>query len=262
VNLPAGVTAATLVGDTVFVTMVNRYQFDPINPGAGAAGTMIFTVSSGSAVLGTLTLSGPARTIPGNGATTTAKVPVSGTVSSAGISLRVDVTSPQGSTMTLGNTSGQQFTFTAHTGTTAQGPIAASSANLSLTNQAVRPSPTDFSVDLGSGDRADSAQVFLTFANPFSVSGTVNVNFLGCVDANGNFLDSCPTFSTVISRAVPVAAGTTTATLKFGPPGAKALLNAKRIAFGGSVSGATPVTPAQSVSVTARVQVTMHTRSP
>ena len=38
VNLPINVTGATLVADTVFVTMVNRYQFDPINPGGGAAG--------------------------------------------------------------------------------------------------------------------------------------------------------------------------------------------------------------------------------
>jgi hypothetical protein len=261
VSLPTNVTAATLTADTVFVTMVNRYQFDPINPGGGATGTMTFTVSTGSTVLGSLTLSGPTNTIPANGATTTAKIPVSGTASAPGISLRVDVTSPQGSTLTLSNTSAQQITFTARVGATAQGPITASSATLSLANQVVRPSPTDYSVKFGSADRADSALVFLTLTNPFNLSGTFNVNFLGCADGSGNFLDSCPTPSILVSRQVPVAAGTTAATLRFGPNGAKALLNAKQISFGGTVSGSTTVTPSQAVSVSTRVQVTMHTGS-
>jgi hypothetical protein len=254
--------AATLLADTVYVTMVNRYQFDPINPGAGAAGSMTFTVTSGATVLGTLTLNGPTNTIPANGATTTAKIPVSGTVSSAGISLRVDVTSPQGSTITLTNTGAQQFTYTARAGNSAQGPLAAVSASLSLTNQVVRPSPSDFSFNFGSADRADSAIVFVTIANPFNVSGNVNVNFLGCGDGNGNFFDSCPTLSTLLSRSVQIAAGaTTTATLKFGPVGAKALLNAKQISFGGTISGTTAVTPSEAVTVNNRVQLTMHTGS-
>ena len=261
--LPAGVTSATLVGDTVFVTMVNRYQFDPINPGAGAAGTMTFTVTSGSATLGTLTLSGPTNTIPGNGATTTAKIPISGSVTSAGIGFTVNVTSPQGSTITLTNTGAQQFTYTAHAGTSAQGQVFASSANLSLTNQQIRSNQnqSDFSFDFGSADKADSALVFLTVVNPFSLTGTLNVNFLGCGDGNGNFFDSCPTLTTLVSRSVPLATGTTTTTLKFGPNGAKALLNAKQLSFGGNVSGTAAVTPTQVVNVSNRVQLTMHTGS-
>lgn len=259
--LPTGMTSATLVADTVYVTMVNRYQFDPINPGAGGTGTMTFTVTSGSSTLGTLTLSGPTNTIPPNGATTTAKIPVAGTVSSAGVSLRVDVTSPQGATITLTNTANQQFTYTVRAGATAQGPITASSASLSLTNQQVRPSPTDFSFQFGSADRADSALVFLTITNPISVSGTLNVNFLGCTDGNGNFFDSCPTNTTLLSRPVQVAAGTTSATLKFGPLGAKALLSAKQISFGGTVSGTATVTPSLAITVSDRVQITMHTGS-
>jgi len=260
-TLPTSVTAATLVADTVFATVVNRYQFDPINPGGGAAGTMTFTVSSGSTVLGTLTLSGPANTIPPNGTTTTVKIPVTGTVGSAGISLRVDVSSPQGSTITLGNAGGQQLTFTAHAGGSAQGPLTAASASLSLVSQAVRPSPTDFEITFGSADRADSTTMFLTLANPFNLSGTLTVNFLGCSDAGGRFLDSCNAFSTLISGQVPIAPGTTTAALRFGGRGAKALLNTKRISFGGTVSGNTTATPVQAVSVSTRLQVTMHTGS-
>jgi hypothetical protein len=259
--LPTGMTSATLVADTVFVTMVNRYQFDPINPGAGATGTMTFTVTSGSTTLGTLTLSGPTNTIPANGATTTAKIPVAGAVSSAGASLRVDVTSPQGATITLSNTANQQFTYTVHAGATVQGPINASSASLSLTNQQVRPSPSEFSFKFGSADRADSALVFLTITNPLSVSGTLNVNFLGCSDGNGGFLDSCPTLTTLVSRSVQVGAGTTSAILHFGTPGAKALLNAKQISFGGSLSGTATVTPSVAITVSDRVQITMHTGS-
>jgi hypothetical protein len=41
----------------------------------------------------------------------------------------------------------------------------------------------------------------------------------------------------------------------------KALLNAKQISFGGTISGSTAVTPSQAVSTAARVQVTMHTGS-
>jgi hypothetical protein len=261
VSLPANVTAATLFADTVFVTIVNRYQFDPINPGGGAAGTMTFAVSSGAISLGSLTLAAPAVTIPPNGGTITAKVPVIGTVSAAGISVRVDVTSPQGSSITLSNTGSQQLTYTARAGGSGQGPLGISSAGISVTNQAVRPSPADFSFQFGSADRADSATVFLTFANPFSLTGTLNVNFLGCTDGNGNFFDSCPTQSTLISRSAAITSGTTMATFKFGPTGTKALLNAKRISFGGSISGTATVTPGQAVSVSSRVQLTMHTGS-
>jgi len=261
VSLPANVTSATLVTDTMFVTIVNRYQFDPINPGGGATGSMSFVVSSGTATLGTLTLSGPTNTVPPNGATTTVKIPVTGTVSPTGISIRVDVTSPQGSIITLSNTANQQITYTARIGGSAQGPVIASSAIVSLTNQQVRPSPTSYSIDFGSADKADSALVFLTLNNPFSVSGTVNVNFLGCSDGNGGFLDSCQTFTTLASRQVAIASGTTAVTFRFGAPGAKALLNTKQISFGGSVSGTTPITPGQVVSVSTRFQLTMHTGS-
>jgi hypothetical protein len=222
---------------------------------------MTFTVTSGSTILGTLTLSGPTNTIPPNGATTAAKIPISGTVGSAGVAIRVDVTSPQGSTITLTNTGAQQFTYTARPGGSAQGPVTASSASLSLTNQQVRPNPTEFSFKFGDADKADSALVFLTVVSPFNLSGNVNVNFLGCSDGNGNFFDSCPTLSTLVSRSVQITPGTTTATFKFGAPGAKALLNAKQISFTGSLSGTTTVTPNQVVNVSDRVQVTMHTGS-
>ncbi|HEY6826347.1 MAG TPA: hypothetical protein VI259_05795 [Gemmatimonadaceae bacterium] len=261
VSLPAGVTLATLITDTVYVTMVNRYQFDPINPGGGAAGAMTFVVSSGAATLGTLSLSGPVSSIPANGATTTVKIPVTGTVSSAGVSLRVDVNSPQGSTITLSNPANQQFTYTARIGGSAQGPVIASSASVSLTSQIVRPSPTDYKLDFGSADKADSALVFLTLSNPFNLTGTLNVNFLGCGDGQGNFFDSCQNFTILVSRQVPVASGTTTVTLHFGTPGTKALLNAKQISFGGTVSGTTPITPRQVVDVSTRFQLTMHTGS-
>lgn len=259
--LPAGVTSAVLVTDTVFVTMVNRYQFDPINPGAGGAGSMTYTVTSGATVLGTLTLSGPANTIPPNGATTTAKIPVAGIMTTAGLGVRVDVTSPQGATMTLTNTGAQQFTYTVRAGGSLNGPLRASAANLTLSNQVISPSPSSFSFNFGSSDRADSAVVFLTIANPFSLSGTVNVNFLGCVDASGNFVDSCPSLTTLVSRQLHMAVGTTTATLSFAAHGAQALLNAKQISFGGTISGTASVTPSQVVTVSNRVQLTMHTGS-
>jgi hypothetical protein len=260
-SLPANVTLATLITDTVYVTIVNRYQFDPINPGAGASGSMTFVVSSGAATLGTLTIAGPASSIPANGATTTVKVPVSGTVSTAGVSLRVDINSPQGSTMTLSNTANQQITYTGRIGGSATGPILASSASVSLTNQPVRPNPTAYKIDFGSADKADSAIVFLTLNNPFNLTGTLIVNFLGCTDGNGNYFDSCPNFTNLISQQIPIASGSTTATLKFGPPGTKKLLNAKQISFGGTVSGTTPVTPSQIVNVGTRFQLTMHTGS-
>ena len=260
-SLPTGVSLATLVTDTVYVTIVNRYQFDPINPGGGTGGSMTFVVSSGAATLGTLTISGPTSSIPPNGATTTIKIPVAGTVSSAGVSLRVDVNSPQGSTITLTNPANQQITYTIRIGGSAQGPVIASSASVTLTNQPVRPNPVDYKIDFGSADKADSALVFFTLNNPFTVSGTLNVNFLGCTDGNGNFFDSCQTLTTLVSRQVPVTSGTTTVTLHFGTPATKALLNAKQISFGGIVSGTTAITPKQVVDVSSRFQLTMHTGS-
>jgi hypothetical protein len=260
--LPANMTSATLVSDTVYVTMVNRYQFDPLNPGSGAAGTMTFTVSSGASTLGTLSLSGPTNAIPTGGATTIAKIPVSGIVTSAGVSLRADVTSPQGSTITLTTTSGQQFTYTVRVGASAQGPLTASSATLSLTNQSVRPNPSDFSFDFGSADKADSATMFVTVNNPLNLTGTLNMNFLGCGDGNGNFSESCPAFTTLVSRGVQLTPGAASAIFKFGTPGAKALLHAKQVSVGGQLSGAVTVTPATALNVTSRIQLTTHTGGP
>ena len=219
---------------------------------------MTFTAFSGSNVLGTLTLSGPANTIPANGGTTTAKIPVTGTVTTAGISVKVDVTSPQGSTLTLSSTGGQQVTYTVRAGGSSQGPLTASSATISLTNQSLRPNPSDFSFQFGSADRADSAYMFVTINNPLNLSGTLNMNLLGCTDGNGNFFDSCPMLTTLVSRFVQVGAGTTTAVFKFGPPGTQALLNAKQMSFGGSLTGTVTVTPTQVLTVSSRVQVTMH----
>src|SRR5438045_3814213 len=42
-TLPAGLTSATLIGDTLIVTITNGLNFDPIRPGGGATGTLTIT---------------------------------------------------------------------------------------------------------------------------------------------------------------------------------------------------------------------------
>src|SRR6185503_11762771 len=61
VNLPAGVTSATLVRDTLAVTIQNNFNFDPLRPSAApgsSTGTMKIAVTSGAATLGSITIDG------------------------------------------------------------------------------------------------------------------------------------------------------------------------------------------------------------
>src|SRR6185312_4018180 len=54
-SLPSTVTAATLAGDTLSVTVTNGFSFDPIKPtalAAGDTGWVVTTVKSGSTVIG------------------------------------------------------------------------------------------------------------------------------------------------------------------------------------------------------------------
>src|SRR5207247_1891408 len=50
-TLPSGITTATLSGDTLFVTIQNGYNFDPIRPGAGNNGFIVIAVKSGAATI-------------------------------------------------------------------------------------------------------------------------------------------------------------------------------------------------------------------
>src|SRR5438309_3732195 len=81
-TLPSGISSATLSGDTLFATIQNGYNFDPIRPGGGNNGFIVIEVKSGTATIGKDSLNGATSSLPA-GSTTTRKIPLAGNVSGA-----------------------------------------------------------------------------------------------------------------------------------------------------------------------------------
>jgi hypothetical protein len=246
--LPAGVTSATLVTDTIVVAITNNFNFDPINSG-GAAGSIKLTATSGSTTLGTQTFSGPTATIPA-GQTTTFKLPVSGVVGSTGIQVAAIIDSPLGSSITID--ASRTITVAPSVKGSAANSVLISAASVTLTNQSVTAAATQLDlsdIDSSVVKRVMAGKLFLTVNNPFTVAGNLTVN------ANG------------IPKTVQLASGGAAAAaqnlvLDFSQAEIRQILGKSgTLTIAGTLSGTTPVTSGQTVAVTSRLQLTLCTDS-
>ena len=253
-TLPSSVSAATLANDTLSVTVTNGFAFDPIQPTAVAAGDtgwVVTIVKSGSTVIGKDSINGKTSALGKNGASITRKIPISGVVNSAGVSVTVTVDSPVGDAVKI-NTA-QTISFTASVGT-----LQITSATVNLGTPAspttVTPgSPT--TVDLSGisnsiAKSVNSGLFILTITNPLGVAGNLTANFTG----NGG---------TVTKSLALSSAATSTDTLSFTHSDLTTLLGySQQLTFSGSVSGATvTITPGQTLSVSSRLQIDVSTVS-
>ncbi len=244
VSIPNGVSSATLVRDTLTITINNGFNFDPIRPSAsGVRGYLVVRVTSGSATIGRDSIDGSASAL-GAGSSTVRKIALSGTVSGAnGLQIVTTLNSPLGDPVVI-NTN-QQITVSGGTG-----PLFISAASVNLSNQSVSASNTDFdlsSIDKTITDHVDSGSLLLTVTNPFAVTGTLNVTLAG---------GSAP-----VVKQIALATGTSTPTVALSQAEIKSLFgHTINIGFSGTVSGANiTVSPGQTVSVVSRLQLAINT---
>jgi hypothetical protein len=239
-TLPSGVTGATLTGSNLDVTITNNLGFDPLRPSAVARGWIRFVISSGATVIGRDSLNGAVAGLPAG--TTTRSIALTGNVTSAGVSVVMTLDSPAGDAILMDASRTLTFRATAN-------PVAASAAQVSLTNQAVNAEPTE--VDLSDVDSAIRNRVLngiltLAIVNPFAVTGNLTLSFTG---------GSAP-----VTKPVVLAAGSSTVEVAMSAAELQAILGSNvTLLITGTVNGTgVNVTPGQTVAVTTRLTLTLN----
>jgi len=245
VTLPAGVSSATLVRDTLAVTLKNNLNFDPLRPSvvAGSAkGTMKIAVTGGATTLGSTTIDGAATAFP-SGSTLNVLIPLTGVITgTSGMVITTTLTSPLGDPVLI---HASQTTVV----TAATALFFVSDAKVDLTNQNVTSQSTTIdlsTIDNSISDHANGGELQLTVSNPFAATGTLQANFSGG--------------PTTITKSINLTAGSSTPTLTFTKADLQSILGYRvQLTFSGNVSGVgVAVTPGQSVSVDSRLQLNVN----
>jgi hypothetical protein len=239
IAFPATVGSATLVRDTMNVSIANAFNFDPIRPSATVRGYLLITVKNGSTIVGRDSIDGSSTALPA-GSTTARKIPLAGTiVGASGLQIVTTLNSPVGDPVAIDMT--RLLTVTGGVGT-----FFVSSAQVSVANQSVTTTPTELDlsgIDSSITDRANGGSLVLTIVNPLNVTGNLAINFGGA--------------STPLTKSVPLAAGTSTPSVTFTKSELNALFGRKlMIGYSGTLSGSNvTVAPGLVVSVSSRLQV-------
>jgi hypothetical protein len=166
-DLPAEVLGAVISEGTATVTVSHRFDFDPLRPpGATQNGTISITVRSGGVTLGSATLDQAfPRITP-----VTRSVQLAGRVS-GGIEVMVAIVSPAGGPVLINNSAPMSVSVEATV-------VRATEALVVVHNRpvAVRPTLLDLTgVDDGVRDRVRRGTLVLDMANPFAVSGVMQL---------------------------------------------------------------------------------------
>jgi len=241
IALPASVTSATLVRDTITVSISNGFTFDPIRPSASARGYLVITVRNGATVIGRDSVDGANAAMP-SGGTLTRKIPLSGTiVGASGIQVATSLNSPAGDPAMIDMTRSISVTGSV-------GSFFVSAVQLNVANQNVSSAPTDLdlaSVDSSITKRVGDGTLLLNVNNPFNVTGNLTVNFAGA--------------SMPIQKSVALVGGTSAPSVTFTKAELMAMFGRSvAITFAGNVNGsAVTVAPGQVVSVTSRLRVAL-----
>jgi hypothetical protein len=166
-DLPAEVLGAVITGGTASVTVSHSFDFDPLRPpGATQNGTISITVRSGGVTLGTAAMD---QAFPRN-TPVTRSVQLSGRVS-GGIEVVVAIVSPASGPVLINNSAPMSVSVAATV-------VRASEAEVVVHNRpvAVRPALLDLTgIDDGVRDRVRRGALVLEMANPFAVSGVMQL---------------------------------------------------------------------------------------
>lgn len=240
-GFPGNLAGATLLHDTLTVTISNGFNFDPLRPGAGAYGYLILSVLNGPTVVGRDSADGATTGLPASG-TLVRKIPLSGSLSAAsGLQVSMQINSPTGDPIVID--ASRSISVTGSTG-----PVLVSSARVNLINQNVTASPS--TIDLGGVDssitrRVSGATLEMTVDNPFDVAGTLDITLHG---------------ASPIRKSIVLTAGITKPSMTFSQDEIQDLLGHNiAMTVAGTVSGSNvAVQPGQTVSVSSRLVLTLN----
>lgn len=242
-SLPSQIASATLSGGTLQFSLVNNYNFDPLRPAAGVFGYAVITVMNNGVLIGKDSVNGATTAMPA-GITIGRTIPLTGTVTgSAPVTVTVTLNSPAGDPITM-DASRTIMVLAVPTN------ISVSTASLNVSNQTISTNTTlDLSgIDSSITRHVTSGALLLHVVNPFAVTGTLTVSFI-------------PQGGTPITKSLTLAPGTTDRTIAFTQAELQQLLGTNvTIAFSGPVSASGPVsvTPKQAVTVTSKLDLSLH----
>ena len=241
VSLPSSITSATLVRDTLTVTLTNGFNFDPIRPSAGNRGSLVLTVRNGAVTIGRDSIDGSTAAFPAL-SSLVRKIPLTGTITGAnGIQVLTSLNSPAGDAVLIDmtRTIGVSATF---------GTFSVSAAQVTAVNQSVSSSASDLdlvSVDSSITKRVGGGTLRMNVGNPFNVTGNLTVSFTGA--------------ATPIQKTVPLSAGASSPSISFTKAELSSMFGRKiGMTLSGNVNGASAtVAPGQVVSIASRLQVAL-----
>jgi hypothetical protein len=170
VAMPSGVTALTVTGGSLTVTVTNNLGFDPLRPNGASApfGQLIVVTTTGSLTKAD-TIRGTAASGIANAATTPIAVTLPTGTWGTSVSVALTLVVPAGgnANMASSNALSVQAALTG---------FAVSQATVVVNGTSVNTTPQSFSLsDLDLVDQVQSGGVDLTVANPLTASASLNV---------------------------------------------------------------------------------------
>jgi hypothetical protein len=244
-SLPAGIVSATLTGGVLQLVATNNYNFDPLRPSATARGYAVAVVTNDGVQIGKDSVNGADVAFPPGG-TLTRNISVSGAVTSnAPAVVQITLFSPDGDPVAMDASRTIVVTVT-------PSGLTVASASVSVSNKAVSSVTTmDLSgIDESITKRVDAGALQLDVDNPFNVAGTLTLQF-------------SPSGGQPLSRSVALVSGISHPVISFTQAELQQLLgHTVTLTLSGPVSstgGAVAVSPKQTVVVTTRLDISLHT---
>lgn len=252
VTFPAGVTAATVSGGTLTLSIINNLGFDPLRPNGTVApfGSVAVSLTSGGTT-STTTFLGDTRTMT-NGQTSAFVVPLPVGVYTGSIAVSVAFTVPAGGNASL--SSGNSLSVSA-----AVSGLTLTQATVVVTNDAVNTAPSAFDLEGADfADQVESGGLLLEILNPFTASASMNVVLSAPAQAGAAAV------SITKSLTIP-ATPTSSATVLLSRSELQSLLGKSSVtmAVNGTATGTgagntVTVTPTQRMILRTRVQLVIN----
>lgn len=237
-SLPADLVSATLAGGSLDATLGHNLSFDPLRPSSDTTaprGYIVIRVTSNGNLVAYDSIDGADTAFPG-GTTLTPTLAVQPVQVSNALTVAISVYSPEGDEVIIdtSDTAGVSLPSSA---------VEVSEATVSASSISIDPVTTtmDFSdLDSTAVERVQSGSILLDIANPFDVSGTLDVTFEGGIAP--------------IQRALDVTQGTYSDSLAFTGSELRSMLGANPldVVATGTVSapgGTITVTPTQQLMI-------------
>jgi hypothetical protein len=241
--MPSDVVSAMVTGGAVLVTLLHRFDFDPLRPaGSTENGTITLTLRNDGRIVGTAVIDQPfPRDVP-----ISSSVALNPGALSGPIEMRVVLSSPAGAAVTIDNAAVLTVTL-------APGIIASDEAQIAVQQQLIASQPSELDltgVDGELRDRVRRGSLQLVVDNPFDVAGELQLRL------------QAATSGADISRSVAVLPGASAQTVELTLDELRALLGHRVTAgLGGRVSAtaqAVTVRPGQEVTVAPRLDLVLE----